>query len=34
MAHDLLHLRQIERALFQHLQRSATPDRTDYAGEW
>jgi hypothetical protein len=32
-AHDLLHLRQIERTLFQHLGRAA-PDRTDYAGEW
>ena len=33
-AHDLLHLRQIERILFQHLRTAATPDRTDYAGEW
>lgn len=33
-AHDLLHLRQIERTLFQHLTRAAEPDRTDYAGEW
>jgi hypothetical protein len=33
-AHDLLHLRQIERTLFQHLGRAAAPDRTDYAGEW
>jgi hypothetical protein len=33
-AHDLLHLRQIERVLFQHLKRAASPDRTDYAGEW
>lgn len=33
-AHDLLHLRQIERILFQHLQRAADPDRTDYAGAW
>jgi hypothetical protein len=33
-AHDLLHLRQIERILFQHLGRSGEPDRTDYAGEW
>jgi hypothetical protein len=33
-AHDLLHLRQIERILFQHLSRSGEPDRTDYAGEW
>lgn len=33
-AHDLLHLRQIERILFEHLRRSADPDRTDYAGEW
>jgi hypothetical protein len=32
-AHDLLHLRQIERILFQHLTRVA-PDKTDYAGEW
>jgi hypothetical protein len=32
-AHDLLHLRQIERILFQHL-RVASPDRTDYAGQW
>lgn len=34
VAHDLLHLRQIERILFEHLRRSADPDRTDYAGEW
>ena len=33
-AHDQLHLRQIERILFQHLQRAADPDRTDYAGTW
>ena len=33
-AHDLLHLRQIERILFQHLGRATHPDRTDYAGEW
>jgi len=33
-AHDLLHLRQIERTLFQHLARATEPDRTDYAGEW
>lgn len=33
-AHDLLHLRQIERILFQHLRQSGAPDRTDYAGEW
>lgn len=33
-AHDLLHLRQIERILFQHLRQSGEPDRTDYAGEW
>ena len=33
-AHDLLHLRQIERTLFQHLGRAAAPDRTDYAGQW
>ena len=33
-AHDMLHLRQIERTIFQHLKRSAQPDRTDYAGEW
>jgi hypothetical protein len=33
-AHDLLHLRQIERILFQHLRSTAVPDRTDYAGEW
>ncbi|HKW14676.1 MAG TPA: DinB family protein [Candidatus Krumholzibacteria bacterium] len=33
-AHDLLHLRQIERILFQHLRAAAAPDRTDYAGEW
>jgi hypothetical protein len=33
-AHDLLHLRQIERILFQHLQSAAVPDRTDYAGQW
>ena len=33
-AHDLLHLRQIERLLFQHLRRVAESDRTDYAGEW
>jgi hypothetical protein len=32
-AHDMLHLRQIERILFLHLKRPA-PDRTDYAGEW
>jgi len=34
VAHDLLHLRQIERILFERLRRSAAPDRTDYAGEW
>jgi hypothetical protein len=34
VAHDLLHLRQIERTLFHHLRRAAGPDRTDYAGEW
>jgi len=33
-AHDLLHLRQIERILFQHLRRAGQPDRTDYAGAW
>lgn len=33
-AHDLLHLRQIERILFQHLRAAAQPDRTDYAGNW
>jgi hypothetical protein len=33
-AHDLLHLRQIERILFQQLRLAAEPDRTDYAGEW
>jgi DinB superfamily len=33
-SHDLLHLRQIERTLFQHLRRATDPDRTDYAGEW
>lgn len=33
-AHDLLHLRQIERNLFSRLRRGADPDRTDYAGEW
>lgn len=33
-AHDLLHLRQIERLLFQHLERATPPDRTDYAGQW
>jgi DinB superfamily len=33
-AHDLLHLRQIERILFQHLRTLAAPDRVDYAGEW
>jgi hypothetical protein len=33
-AHDLLHLRQIERILFQYLGRATEPDRTDYAGEW
>lgn len=33
-AHDLLHLRQIERTLFLHLRRASEPDRTDYAGEW
>ena len=33
-AHDMLHLRQIERVLFGHLQQSTSPDRTDYAGEW
>ena len=32
-AHDLLHLRQIERILFHHL-KTAAPDKTDYAGEW
>jgi hypothetical protein len=34
VAHDLLHLRQIERILFERLRRSADPDRTDYAGKW
>lgn len=34
VAHDLLHLRQIERTLFQNLRRSCEPDRTDYAGQW
>jgi len=33
-AHDLLHLRQIERTLFAHLGRASDPDRTDYAGTW
>jgi hypothetical protein len=33
-AHDLLHLRQIERILFQYLGHATQPDRTDYAGEW
>lgn len=33
-AHDLLHLRQIERILFEHLKRAGKPDRTDYAGTW
>jgi hypothetical protein len=33
-AHDLLHLRQIERILFEHLGRASDPDRTDYAGTW
>jgi hypothetical protein len=33
-AHDMLHLRQIERVLFGHLRQAARPDRTDYAGEW
>ncbi len=33
-AHDLLHLRQIERILFEHFGRRADPNRTDYAGEW
>lgn len=33
-AHDLLHLRQIERILFQHLRAASLPDRTDYAGKW
>ena len=33
-AHDLLHLRQIERTLFHHLRHAVVPDRTDYAGEW
>jgi DinB family protein len=33
-AHDLLHLRQIERILFQHLRATVVPDRTDYAGPW
>jgi hypothetical protein len=33
-AHDLLHLRQMERILFQHLRAAAIPDRTDYAGQW
>lgn len=33
-AHDLLHLRQIERILFEHLKGVASPDRTDYAGKW
>jgi len=33
-AHDLLHLRQIERILFERLAQAAQPDRTDYAGKW
>jgi hypothetical protein len=33
-AHDLLHLRQIERIIFQHVRTLTAPDRTDYAGEW
>ncbi|HEX6790997.1 MAG TPA: DinB family protein [Candidatus Krumholzibacteria bacterium] len=33
-AHDMLHLRQIERVLFGHLRQAAPTDRTDYAGEW
>jgi len=33
-AHDLLHLRQIERILFDHVSRATDPDRTDYAGTW
>jgi len=33
-AHDLLHLRQIERVLYAHLARASRPDRLDYAGEW
>jgi hypothetical protein len=33
-AHDLLHLRQIERLLYLHLARMSRPDRLDYAGAW
>jgi hypothetical protein len=33
-AHDLLHLRQIERILFDHVSHATDPDRTDYAGTW
>ena len=33
-AHDLLHLRQIERVIFLHLKQATHPDRTDYAGDW
>lgn len=33
-AHDLLHLRQIERILFERVGRATDPDRTDYAGTW
>jgi hypothetical protein len=33
-AHDLLHLRQIERLMFQHLALAVKPGRLDYAGEW
>jgi hypothetical protein len=33
-AHDLLHLRQIERILIERLGNATQPDRTGYAGEW
>ncbi len=33
-AHDLLHLRQVTKRLFQMAQRDAGEYKTDYAGEW
>ncbi|MBU0639473.1 MAG: DinB family protein [Planctomycetes bacterium] len=33
-AHDMLHLRQIAKRIFQIVQRDAGPYQTDYAGEW
>jgi hypothetical protein len=34
VAHDLLHLRQLTRLRFQHLEAAARPYRTEYAGSW